>query len=99
MKRNKFLLYLVVLFTMLISSCNSQESVYPPKDHIKIELEPEYSIYDDILVDISIGLLKENQEGYISTPNLKYIVAYSKTYPADNSEEHTILFTITDFSS
>ncbi|MDE6240920.1 MAG: hypothetical protein K2M08_00690 [Anaeroplasmataceae bacterium] len=99
MKKNIFLLFLVVLFTLIFSSCSSQESVYPPKDHIKIELEPEYSIYDDILVDISIGLWKEAQESYISTPNLKYIVAYSKTYPADNSEEHTILFTLTDFSS
>ncbi|MDE5565534.1 MAG: hypothetical protein K2I77_00985 [Anaeroplasmataceae bacterium] len=99
MKRNIFLLFLVVMGTLLFSSCNSQESVYPPKDHIKIELEPEYNIYDDILVDISIGLWKEDQENYISTPNLKYIVAYSKNYPEDNSEEHTILFTITDFSS
>lgn len=99
MKKNILYLFLVVLFTLFCSSCDSQESVYPPKDHIKIELEPEYSIYDDILVDISIGLWKEDQENYISTPNLKYIVAYSKNYPEDNSEEHTILFTITDFSS
>lgn len=99
MKKFVFYLFILVLFTLFCSSCVSQESVYPPKDQIKIELEPEYSIYNDILVDISIGLCKESQERYISTPSFKYIVAYSKNYPEDNSEEHTILYTITDFSS
>ncbi len=94
----KIICLLLMLCVMAgLCSCDSQD-VDPPKDDMKIDFEPEYNIYDDILVDISIGLCKESQESYISTPNLKYIIAYSKDHPWDNSDGHTILFTITDFS-
>ena len=99
MKKSMYILLQLLFFILLFSSCTSQESVYPSKEHIKIEVEPEYSIYDDILVNISIGLCKDYQDNYNSRQNFKYILAYSSAYPETDYEEHTILFTITDFSS
>lgn len=98
MKKSIYALFLV-FFTFLFSSCNMQRTVFSQKDFLKIDLEPEYNLNDDVILDISIGLCKEYQENYSSIPNFKYILAYSPAHPEVECEEHKILFIIEDFSS